>query len=422
MREATVADTVAGVPAALLAPFAALDEHALEWCVLGADPGAGGPPVAPLLVANADAAGRALMSDGLISLGRTGRAASEVFVGYDEPRDTWLRIEVTTRLDLGPLRALGELAGQGCLARRVRRGPAAFLADDDAFWAMLLQAAFAEGTVAPAAARRLAELAVHARADGELGRLLDDIGPRGWSSALVLERARARDATITASLRRKLERSYRRGCSNGARLRHLADRGVHAAARARVGGGGLSLALVAPDGAGKSTLAAGLRDALPVPVCVVYMGMRHDGAGRDPGVWVLPRLVRQWRRYLVGRYNVARGRVVIFDRYSYDALLPGPRAHDPLRRARRWLFSHAVPPPHVGVLLDAPGEVMFRRKGEHDAHSLERRRAHYLQLAARVPRLVVVDATRPPEEVQRVVSRLLWRTWTRRRSASGGRS
>jgi hypothetical protein len=422
MREATVADIATGVPAGLLAPFAALDEHALEWCVLDEDPGGGGPTVARLLVADAGAARRALMSAGLISLGTSGRAPSELFVGYDEPRATWLRIEVTTRLDLGPLRALGELTGQGCLARRVRRGPAAFLAGDDGFWALLLQAAFAEGKVAPATARRLAELAVHARHDGELGRLLDDIGPGGWSSALVLERARGGDAIIMAPLRRELERAYRRRCSNGGRLRHLADRGVHAAARARVGGGGLSLALVAPDGAGKSTLAAGLRDALPVPVCVVYMGMRHDVAGRGPDVWVLPRLVRQWRRYLVGRYNVARGRVVIFDRYSYDALLPGPRAHDPLRRARRWLFSHALPPPHVGVLLDAPGEVMFRRKGEHDVHSLERRRAHYLQLAARVPQLVVVDATRPPEEVQRVVSQLLWRTWIRRRSASRGRS
>lgn len=308
IEEGAVTGLVLGEPS-FAAPFAALKEHDVKWRVLTAR--AGDACMLRLHIDDAGAARRALVSGGLISLGRT-RARGEVFVGYDERRDLWLRVEVTPGLEAD-------------------RGPR-------------LQRASATGR----SARR-----------------------RGWG-----------------------------------------------AARAAAAGRGLSLALVAPDGAGKSTLAAGLRDALPVPVRVVYMGMRDD-LGRRSGRWMLPRLARHWRRYLEGRYHVARGRVVIFDRYSYDALLPGPRAHDRLRRARRWIFSHALPPPHLGVVLDAPGEVMFRRKGEHDVASLELRRGHYLRLAARIPRLVVVDASRPPEDVRRDVSRLMWQAWKRHRSAGG---
>jgi len=408
-------------PPALLPPLAALDEHAVEWCMLEEGGERAGPPrAARLLVADGRAARRGLRAAGLVSLGPAGSVGSELFVGYDVARDEWLRLEVGTRLDLGPLQDLGSLAAQGLLARRVRRGSAAFLARDDAFWALLLRTVLALGDVSPATARRLRELAGHARGDGYLGRLVDELSPQGWSSARVIELARAGDAPALVPLGRELVRAWRRRRSPSARLHHLVERARHGAASFG-GRGGLSVALVAPDGAGKSTLAAVLRDTLPVPVRVVYMGVRRDVRGRDRGAWVLPRLARQWGRYLEARTHVARGRVVIFDRYSYDALLPGPRAQNPLRRARRWLFSHAIPPPHVAVLLDAPGEVMFLRKGEHDVDVLERRRAHYLRLAARVPRLRVVDASLPPERVRCEVSRLVWSTWARRSSSRGRR-
>jgi thymidylate kinase len=422
MTPEAVRESTAWQPrAALLPPLAALDEHAVEWCMLEDGERAGAPRAVCLLVGDGSAARRALGAAGLISLGRVGPAGAELFVGYDVPRDEWLRLEVTTRLDLGPLQDLGSLVAQGLLARRVRRASVAVLSGDEAFWALLLRAIVATGHLSPATTRRLSALATDARRDGPLGRLVDGLCPQGWSSARVIELARVGDAPALVPLGGELARVWRRRRSTSARLRHLGERARRAAASVGIRAGGLSVALVAPDGAGKSTLAAGLRDVLPVPVRLVYMGMRRDGEGRG-GAWALSRLARQWRRYVVARYDVARGRVAIFDRYSYDALLPGPRAHDALRRVRRWLFSHAVPPPHVGVFLDAPGEVMFRRKGEHDVHALERRREDYLRLAARVPRLNVVDATRPPEQVRRDVSTLIWRTWTRRLSRTQGGS
>jgi thymidylate kinase len=66
------------------------------------------------------------------------------------------------------------------------------------------------------------------------------------------------------------------------------------------------------------------------------------------------------------------------------------------------------PPPDVVVVLDAPGEVMFARKGEHSVEILEERRQRYLDMAGRLPQSVVVDATQPPEQVARVVTQRLW--------------
>lgn len=59
-------------------------------------------------------------------------------------------------------------------------------------------------------------------------------------------------------------------------------------------------------------------------------------------------------------------------------------------------------------MLDAPGELMFARKGEHTVEALERRRQGYLALRDRFPQLVVVDATQPAQVVRRQVTEVIW--------------
>ena len=90
---------------------------------------------------------------------------------------------------------------------------------------------------------------------------------------------------------------------------------------------GLTVALLGPDGVGKSTLLAGLAASYPVPVRQIYMGM-WQGAGR-PGYTrlhavaaIVLRPFRVWWRVACGAVHARRGRLVVFDRYTYDALLP----------------------------------------------------------------------------------------------------
>lgn len=175
-----------------------------------------------------------------------------------------------------------------------------------------------------------------------------------------------------------------------------------------------SVALLAPDGAGKSTLSEGIQNTFYYPVRSVYMGLyqkKDDGAQELslPGAGFLSRVLIQWRRYLSARYHQARGQLVIFDRYSYDALLPSPRELSKAKQWRRWLLAHTCPAPNLILMLDAPGEILYSRKREHSPAVLEEQRQGYLQLQERLPQMVIVDATSDPECVRRKVTALIWR-------------
>jgi thymidylate kinase len=167
---------------------------------------------------------------------------------------------------------------------------------------------------------------------------------------------------------------------------------------------GLTVALLGPDGVGKSTLVAGLAAASPVPVRTVYMGM-WQGADRpgytrlDAVLAIVVRPFRVWARVLRAAVYVARGHLVVFDRYTYDALLPITGSLRWLKRPYFWVLAHLAPRPDLVLVLDLPGEVAFARKGEFSPEGLEAVRQGFLALAPRVG-AEVVDASAPPEQVR----------------------
>ena len=67
-------------------------------------------------------------------------------------------------------------------------------------------------------------------------------------------------------------------------------------------------------------------------------------------------------------------------------------------------------------VLDAPGEVLFARKGEHGVERLEEQRQSYRRLAETIPRCIVVDAARDADDVRRDVTRTVWETFRRRKA------
>lgn len=213
-----------------------------------------------------------------------------------------------------------------------------------------------------------------------------------------------------------------------------------------------TVALVGPDGAGKTTVAGELERVLPMPVRYLYMGVSAESSnvmlpttrlarrvkralGAPPdtagppshdrphlrsrslprrvaanvraGLRLVNRSAEEWYRQILARRWERRGAVVIFDRHFFIDYHAYDVAPDNWRSATQRLHGFVLarlPRPDLVVYLDAPGEVLLARKGEGDIEALERRRTEYRAIAPLVPRFVEVDATRPLDAVVREVA------------------
>jgi thymidylate kinase len=166
---------------------------------------------------------------------------------------------------------------------------------------------------------------------------------------------------------------------------------------------GISVALLGPDGTGKSTLAAALKAESPRPITIVKVRLQASRPmGSQALRWMLG-TIRVVRVALAARMALARGRVVVWDRHPLEDAATGAVGRRVLGPGRGWL-AWLFPAPHLIVVLDAhPDELIARRATEDPAH-LASLRSIYLALAAEGRgRTLIVDATRPIAELRAVV-------------------
>jgi thymidylate kinase len=173
-------------------------------------------------------------------------------------------------------------------------------------------------------------------------------------------------------------------------------------------------AVLGPDGSGKSSVIAALRERLRPSRLEFYVvhwrpSLRgHDEPGRpvtDPHglpphslpkslVQVLWLVLRWWAARLGRPWHLrAKRALMLSDRHHAD-LLADPRRYrygGPMGWARGW-FKTLPQPDRVAILLADPDEI-FARKQEVPRHELERQLAAYRALAGEIgDRAVIVDA------------------------------
>jgi hypothetical protein len=283
----------AAVHAAVAAPFDALNEAGVRWCLLRGESDLSRPegdidllvhrndlPVLRICVARAG---------GFAPLPSWGRGSHRFFIAFDVADGRWVKLDVVTRLSFGHHQELPTDAAAALLARTTRSGGLAVPAPADAFWALLLHLVLDRGSVRAEDADRLHGLA--AAAAGAPSPLADVVAATGvaggpeWFVAAARDRRWDELARTAAALRAGWPRSgpVRRAARTLASqvLRRVARWPLHVRAR------GPSLALVGGDAAVRGAIVEWLESSWPAPVRTIHA---TAGAVARPGLAVVDQL------------------------------------------------------------------------------------------------------------------------------------
>lgn len=116
------------------------------------------------------------------------------------------------------------------------------------------------------------------------------------------------------------------------------------------------------------------------------------------------RMVYYWLDYVIGMPVIVRKSaqfdcVTIFDRYIYDFLVDPERTRIRLPYWMRRMFTRLVKHPKIVFVLQAPAEVIYKRKQELTIDEINLQLEGFHKLSCLGKRVHFLDATKAPEEI-----------------------
>jgi thymidylate kinase len=179
---------------------------------------------------------------------------------------------------------------------------------------------------------------------------------------------------------------------------------------------GLVVAVLGPDGAGKSTVISGLQRELgQLFRRTDYFHLRprmvrSGGAGAIPstnphgqpprGLMASTAKLVMYVADTVAGYALRvfalkrRSSLVIFDRYPHDVLADPKRYRVSTPRWLNALLLRPIPAPDIWLVLDAPAAVLLARKAEVSLAACEAQLAGYRRLLQELPHAVSISTTK----------------------------
>lgn len=108
------------------------------------------------------------------------------------------------------------------------------------------------------------------------------------------------------------------------------------------------------------------------------------------------KLIYFFIKYTKGYYQIIypqkiRSKIVIFDRYYYDILVDPKRYR---HNGSSWLtklIGYLIPSPDLTFIIDAPTDILQKRKQEVSYEESDRQRKAYLELKNRIPNSHIID-------------------------------
>jgi thymidylate kinase len=174
------------------------------------------------------------------------------------------------------------------------------------------------------------------------------------------------------------------------------------------------IAVLGPDGSGKTTIIAKLVDSIyrnGGSAAVFHWRPQFRRNGGPPIVVAEPhgkpmrslvvsllKLPYLWWKFTAGYYTQVKpllrsGNTVVFDRYFHDLLVDPARYRYNAPGFLAKCLAACIPKPDLWVVLDAPLEILRSRKQEVTKEETVRQRKAYVDLAGTLRNAVVVDSS-----------------------------